>query len=245
MGRRWLALPVFLLALPGGVAADGIDDYLAREMALRKIPGLAVAVARDGEVVRVSSYGLANVETGTPVTRRVGLRHRVARQAGDRCGAGEGGRARQARTRRSGFAVGGHRPARRDAAAAGLPPLGAARRHGAVVRGPLPDRLHQRAAPPAGAGPRPDRAARAAFPLLRHRSPPRPDGDREGGGRAVVGFRAPDALRSGRHDDVRSRWRRRSSCRIGSRPTRWTAPASWFATGASTPISARSTPTSA
>lgn len=68
MGRRWLALPVLLLALPGGVAADGIDDYLAREMALRKIPGLGLAVARDGEVVRVSSYGLANVETGSPVT---------------------------------------------------------------------------------------------------------------------------------------------------------------------------------
>lgn len=48
--------------------ADAVDDYLVREMALRKIPGLALAVARDGEVVRVSSYGLANVETGTPVT---------------------------------------------------------------------------------------------------------------------------------------------------------------------------------
>ncbi|MEO8197988.1 MAG: serine hydrolase domain-containing protein [Thermoanaerobaculia bacterium] len=48
--------------------ADTIDDYLVREMALRKIPGLALAVARDGEVVRVSSYGQANAETGTPVT---------------------------------------------------------------------------------------------------------------------------------------------------------------------------------
>jgi CubicO group peptidase (beta-lactamase class C family) len=56
------------MALPGVAFADGIDDYLAREMALRKIPGLALAVARDGEVVRVSSYGLANVETATPVT---------------------------------------------------------------------------------------------------------------------------------------------------------------------------------
>lgn len=68
MRRKWLALPMFVLALPGGLAADRIDDYLAREMALRKIPGVGLAVARDGEVVRVSSYGLANVETGTPVT---------------------------------------------------------------------------------------------------------------------------------------------------------------------------------
>ena len=68
MRRKWLPLSALVLALPGGVAADGIDDYLAREMARRKIPGLGLAVARDGEVVRVSSYGLANVETATPVT---------------------------------------------------------------------------------------------------------------------------------------------------------------------------------
>ena len=55
------------LAAGAPVFADAIDDYLQREMALRKIPGLGLAVARDGEVVRVSSYGLANVETGTPV----------------------------------------------------------------------------------------------------------------------------------------------------------------------------------
>jgi CubicO group peptidase (beta-lactamase class C family) len=68
MGRKWLTLSVFLLALPGGVAADGIDDYLRREMARRQIPGLGLAVARDGEIVRVSSYGLSHVETGSPVT---------------------------------------------------------------------------------------------------------------------------------------------------------------------------------
>ena len=68
MYRRLWSLAVLLLVLPGTLAADSIDDYLVREMALRKIPGLALAVARDGEVVRVSSYGLANVETGTPVT---------------------------------------------------------------------------------------------------------------------------------------------------------------------------------
>ena len=68
MRRNWLPLSALVLTLPGAVAADGIDDYLAREMARRKIPGLGLAVARDGEVVRVSSYGLANVETATPVT---------------------------------------------------------------------------------------------------------------------------------------------------------------------------------
>lgn len=58
----------FVLLSSAVLRADAIDDYLVREMALRKIPGMALAVARDGEVVRVSSYGLANVETATPVS---------------------------------------------------------------------------------------------------------------------------------------------------------------------------------
>ena len=66
--RKMGTVAIFLLALPGVLAADGIDDYLQREMAARKIPGLGLAVARDGEIARLSSYGLANVETGTPVT---------------------------------------------------------------------------------------------------------------------------------------------------------------------------------
>lgn len=57
-----------LLALAAPVSADSIDDYLASEMARRKIPGLALAVARDGRVERVSTYGLAHVETASPVT---------------------------------------------------------------------------------------------------------------------------------------------------------------------------------
>lgn len=57
------------LALAAGAAhADAIDDYLRREMAIRKIPGLGIAVARDGKVVRTASYGVAHVETGSPVT---------------------------------------------------------------------------------------------------------------------------------------------------------------------------------
>lgn len=56
------------IGLASALSADAIDDYLAREMALRKIPGLGLAIARDGAVVRTSSYGLAHVETGSPVT---------------------------------------------------------------------------------------------------------------------------------------------------------------------------------
>ncbi|MEZ5312412.1 MAG: serine hydrolase domain-containing protein [Thermoanaerobaculia bacterium] len=69
-GRRTcrLLLAAFsLLLLPEAASADAIDDYLASEMAVRGIPGLALAIARDGAVVRLSSYGLAHVETASPV----------------------------------------------------------------------------------------------------------------------------------------------------------------------------------
>jgi CubicO group peptidase (beta-lactamase class C family) len=54
----------------GPAAADPIDDYLRAEMARRQVPGLALGVARHGRVERISVYGLANVELGTPVTER-------------------------------------------------------------------------------------------------------------------------------------------------------------------------------
>ena len=66
-----LLLACLVLAL-GGLSStargDAIDDYLQRELATRQIPGLALAVVRHGIVERISAYGLANIETGTPVT---------------------------------------------------------------------------------------------------------------------------------------------------------------------------------
>jgi CubicO group peptidase (beta-lactamase class C family) len=49
------------------VAADRIDAYLRDEMARQQIPGLAVAVIKDGHIVLARGYGLANVEHQVPV----------------------------------------------------------------------------------------------------------------------------------------------------------------------------------
>lgn len=68
--RANLAATLLSFAAAGAAGADAIDDYLAAEMAARRIPGLALAVARDGAVVDVRSYGLAHVETGSPVDER-------------------------------------------------------------------------------------------------------------------------------------------------------------------------------
>jgi CubicO group peptidase (beta-lactamase class C family) len=58
----------FLACLvPALLRADAVDDYVRAEMSIRKIPGLAVAVVRDGKVT-TREYGLAEVENGAPVT---------------------------------------------------------------------------------------------------------------------------------------------------------------------------------
>lgn len=69
--RCRLLLALWLAVVPGALQlarADDIDDYLRREQAARQIPGLALAVVHHGRIERLSSYGLANLETGTPVT---------------------------------------------------------------------------------------------------------------------------------------------------------------------------------
>jgi CubicO group peptidase (beta-lactamase class C family) len=48
--------------------ADAIDDYLSQERVTRQIPGMALAIVRHGKIERISTYGTANLETGTPIT---------------------------------------------------------------------------------------------------------------------------------------------------------------------------------
>lgn len=48
--------------------ADKIDDRVKMFMAERHIPGAAVAVVRNGRVVRIKGYGVASLEFGVPVT---------------------------------------------------------------------------------------------------------------------------------------------------------------------------------
>src|SRR3712207_3261461 len=61
-----LLLLLALAATP--MVADEIDDYVRAELAKRRSPGLAIAVARDGRIVKQQTYGVANVELNVPVT---------------------------------------------------------------------------------------------------------------------------------------------------------------------------------
>src|SRR5262245_31739371 len=67
------ALPSFLLLLSAillpapPVAADGVDDLVETYREKHHVPGMALAVCRNGELVKAKGYGLANVELDVPV----------------------------------------------------------------------------------------------------------------------------------------------------------------------------------
>jgi D-alanyl-D-alanine carboxypeptidase len=50
--------------------ADDIDDYVAKEMQKQNVPGLSLAIVKDGKVTKAKGYGLANVELAVPATER-------------------------------------------------------------------------------------------------------------------------------------------------------------------------------
>lgn len=47
--------------------ADEVDDFVKREMDERKIPGLQLAVIKDKKIIKLASYGFANLQDNIPV----------------------------------------------------------------------------------------------------------------------------------------------------------------------------------
>ena len=70
MNPNRVLIVAFLLLLFPSVAtrADKVDDYIEAVMKKRQIPGLSLAVVKDGEVIKAKGYGLANLEHNVPVT---------------------------------------------------------------------------------------------------------------------------------------------------------------------------------
>ncbi|MGE0404976.1 MAG: serine hydrolase domain-containing protein, partial [Candidatus Korobacteraceae bacterium] len=74
--RRWTARSMWMnllglvlcVAAISGARADEIDDYVAAQMSRQHIPGLSLAVLKDGKAVKVKGYGVANLELGTRAT---------------------------------------------------------------------------------------------------------------------------------------------------------------------------------
>jgi CubicO group peptidase (beta-lactamase class C family) len=58
-----------LFFIASSASADKVDDYIKAEMERRRIPGLSLAVVRNGEIVTAQGYGVSNVELNVPATR--------------------------------------------------------------------------------------------------------------------------------------------------------------------------------
>ena len=52
-----LLLLGLLLATPAVTRADEIDDFIRAQMKSQNIPGLALAVLKNGEIVKTAGYG--------------------------------------------------------------------------------------------------------------------------------------------------------------------------------------------
>jgi D-alanyl-D-alanine carboxypeptidase len=59
----FVLLPVFVPQL----RADAVDDLVNAELARQQIPGVALAVMKEGKLAKAAGYGLANVEEKIPV----------------------------------------------------------------------------------------------------------------------------------------------------------------------------------
>ncbi|MEK7834121.1 MAG: serine hydrolase domain-containing protein [Acidobacteriota bacterium] len=55
-----------LLLQPIIVRADKVDDLIKAEMQRQRIPGLSLAIVKDGKIIKAEGYGLANVEHNIP-----------------------------------------------------------------------------------------------------------------------------------------------------------------------------------
>ena len=66
----FLSLFLFQLAFVSSVfgQSEKVDEYIKAEMLRQNIPGLSLAVVKEGKVIKAKGYGLANVETNVPVT---------------------------------------------------------------------------------------------------------------------------------------------------------------------------------
>ena len=67
MKLRAIGLALTLLAASAS-AFDAVDSYVRAEMKSQSIPGLALGIARHGQLVKSEGYGIADLDNDVPVT---------------------------------------------------------------------------------------------------------------------------------------------------------------------------------
>lgn len=70
--KKFLKTLILLFSLQSCLAqnfiTDSLDSYIKREMIRWNLPGLAIAVVKDGKVIHMKGYGYADITKKTPVT---------------------------------------------------------------------------------------------------------------------------------------------------------------------------------
>lgn len=66
---RLLFSLLLLILIVFAVRADSLDKFITEQIKQRHIPGLSVAVIKDGKVIRTTNYGFANLELQVPATK--------------------------------------------------------------------------------------------------------------------------------------------------------------------------------
>lgn len=70
MRHRPISFSALVLLLTATVVAraDKTDDFIKAEMKRQNIPGLSLAVIKDGEIIKAEGYGLTNIKLQIPAT---------------------------------------------------------------------------------------------------------------------------------------------------------------------------------
>lgn len=66
--RTLIALLLFSFSSSSFAQNDSVDVFVMQQMQKRKIPGLQLAIVRNGKIVKTGNYGLANVQDSIPVS---------------------------------------------------------------------------------------------------------------------------------------------------------------------------------
>ena len=63
------AFIVFVVLSPLFAWGDKVDDFVKTQMEQRRIPGLVLAVVKNGNTIKHEAYGIANLELNAPARK--------------------------------------------------------------------------------------------------------------------------------------------------------------------------------
>src|SRR5215217_8957481 len=66
----FITLLIFQLLVVAQSASTNVEKLIQREMRERRIPGVQVAVVKDGKIVLSKSFGTADIQHSVPVTNK-------------------------------------------------------------------------------------------------------------------------------------------------------------------------------